>query len=293
MTDAMTYSDYRKQVQSILRDAGFYHGAIDGQLGPLSKQAFMDLANANDTVVAVDNPASPATAPATGPGTAKAIPDLMHNGMYTGILDLSHGNNLDLGTVLDAGFTAIIHKASEGLSFRDPKYTARKSASMSAGMLWGAYHFAAFGSGEQQARNFLSVEPCDDPRILPVLDFEKSSKGGESMTLAQAREFIQTVRAVTKRAVMIYGGGGLLREAMDGVSDDLMASCPLWLADYRPTPKSIPPTWPKWTLLQYTDGESGQEPRATPGSDGANRNAFRGTREELHHAWPFADYVAA
>lgn len=63
----MSYSDYRKQVQSILANAGFYSGVIDGEWGSITKVALLNLSQAKD-VAAVDNPTSPATAPATGTG---------------------------------------------------------------------------------------------------------------------------------------------------------------------------------------------------------------------------------
>lgn len=239
---------------------------VDGVAGPLT------LAAIAKALGVVAQPASPATTPSVPAASGIA---------FDKIIDLNHANGLDLGKLLPWGLGAVIHKATEGMEFADPKYNARKSACMSAGLLFGAYHFASGGDGIEQARHFLSVEPGTDPNILLCLDFEPSSGGRPNMTLAEGRDFLRYVHDKTGRWPMVYGGGGLLRDLLDGKSDDIFGQCPLWLADYRTHPQTIMPTWPKWTLLQYSD-------EGAPGSDGADLNSFAGSLDELRAAWPFA-----
>lgn len=267
----MTLKDYRKNIQSILKEAGFYHGEIDGKIGPQSIAAFTDLAQESEIV----DPAPVATSKS-----------LDAQGRYSGIIDINHDNTLDLGAFIAADFCAIIHKASEGLKFTDPKYAARKAAAKAAGVLWGAYHFSSGDEAKAQADHFLSIEDGSDPKVLLALDMEPSP--GPDMTVSQAEAFVTRIHEKTGRYPVIYGGGGLLRDLMDGRFSAVLAKCPLWLADYRANPKTIMPTWPKWTLLQFTDGESGQQPHATPGSQGADRNSYAGSEAELRAAWPLA-----
>lgn len=243
---------------------------VDGQAGPLTWRA---IANA---LGVGDEQASPAPTPSV-PAASGIV--------FDKIIDLNHDNSLDLGKLLPWGLGAVIHKATEGMEFVDSKYAARKSACMSAGLLWGAYHFAAGGDGIEQARHFLAVEPGTDPSVLLCLDFEPSSGGRPNMTLAEGRDFLKYVHDKTGRWPMVYGGGGLLRDLLDGKSDDVFSKCPLWLCDMRSHPKTILPNWPNWTLLQYTDGQLGQEPKDTPGSDGADRNSFAGSLDDLRKAW--------
>lgn len=301
----MTFQEARESIQTTLAAVDLYHGSVDGIFGPQTSDAFDFLGRKTD-VAATGSQASPAVAPETGTGSAKAEGDfmekmagssasgsLMVNGCYTGIADLHHGSTLDLGKFMRAGFGAIIHKASEGSGFRDPLYAARKSAAMSAGLLWGAYHFAAFADGAEQAKHFLSVENGKDPRVLLCLDFEPSSAGGKNMTIAQAEEFLTTVHAATGRWPMVYGGGGLLRDLLEGHRNDVFANCPLWLCDFEQHPRTILPIWPKWALLQYAGDGEGQEPRDVPGCDGADRNSFAGTLDELRALWVGAGSVGA
>lgn len=256
-------------IEPVQRNLGL---VVDGDDGPKTWRS-INLAVGSE-------PASPV--PAT-PGGSSGVPA---GDPFTGILDLNHDNSLDLGAFLGAGFAAIIHKATEGTGFRDPKYAARKSAAMSAGILWGAYHFTRGGDGREQCDAFLEMEDFSNPKILGALDFEPSP--GPDMTIEQGRAFILRFHEKTGRYPVVYGGGGLLRDLLEGKNDPVFGACPLWLADYRHAPKVIAPTWSRWTLLQYTDGATGQEPRATPGSDGADRNSFAGTLEDLRAEWPFA-----
>src|SRR5258705_426131 len=53
--------------------------------------------------------------------------------MINTIIDTYHGNSSDLEQAMDGGIVAIIHKATQGLSFRDSKYHARRDA---AKALW-------------------------------------------------------------------------------------------------------------------------------------------------------------
>lgn len=206
---------------------------------------------------------------------------------FDGILDLNHSNGFDVAKMKAGGIGAVIHKATEGITFADSKYATRKAEALAAGLLWGAYHFSSGDDGVAQALHFLAVENGRDPKTLLALDMEPSSHGPD-MTVAQAEAFVSTIHLKTGRWPVIYGGGGLLRDLMEDKISATLSNCPLWLADYRAHPKAIPPTWPKWTLLQFSDGEQGQEPKATPGSDGADRNAFAGTEEQLRSAWPLA-----
>jgi lysozyme len=205
--------------------------------------------------------------------------------MLDTIIDVNHNNSLNFDKLQQAGIVAIIHKASEGATFKDPKYRSRKKQALDLGFLWGAYHFSSGTDPSKQANNFLSVEDASDPNILIALDWEDSTSG-PNMTLPQAERFVLEVKDGTGRFPLIYGGN-MIR---DNVKEEnkILKNCPLWYVRYRETPLGIPTdTWPTFTLWQYTDGSLGPEPRKTPGSSGADRNRFDGTVNQLKAAWPF------
>lgn len=205
--------------------------------------------------------------------------------MIDSIIDTYHGNAINVEAVKEAGIVAIIHKATQGSSFKDSKYRQRRDQAKDLGLLWGAYHFSTGESVSSQVENFLAhAVPAEDDLI--ALDWEPSN--GPDMTIEQARHFVQMVREETGRWPLIYGGHHL-RKWVGHKPDPVLSHCPLWYARYATHPIGIPiQIWPTYTLWQYTDGVAGPEPRETPGTSGADRNRFAGTEEELRQAWPFA-----
>jgi len=82
---------------------------------------------------------------------------------------------------------------------------------------------------------------------------------------------------------VLYSGHDL-KEALGGHPDTVLQNCPLWLAQYGPTPV-VPSNWTKWTLWQYTDGGHGQPPHEVKGIGRCDRDTFNGTLAELKSLW--------
>ncbi|MEM5432175.1 glycoside hydrolase family 25 protein [Cupriavidus oxalaticus] len=211
------------------------------------------------------------------------------------VIDINHDNRFDAVKAFNAGVRAVIHKASEGATFQDPKYRHRRDQALAAGLLWGAYHFSSSRPANLQADNFLAVAQWGDPavdnsRTLFCLDFEPSTSGPD-MTLDQAHDFVTRVKDKTGRWPMIYGGN-MLRDAVQAHgADPILKNCPLWYARYRNQPIGIPvDTWPRFTLWQYTDGNLGPSPHAFPGLDATDRDCYSGTEAQLKAEWPFPEY---
>jgi len=55
------------------------------------------------------------------------------------VIDLSHHNQSpDFQNIRDqGGILAIIHKATQGLRFKDPTYLSNKNSALSVGLFWG------------------------------------------------------------------------------------------------------------------------------------------------------------
>lgn len=199
------------------------------------------------------------------------------------IVDISHFNSaLDFQVAkTTGGIAGVFHKATQGLTFRDPTYEPHKQAAQSAGLLWGAYHFGTASDGVSQAQYFLDfVNP--GPAELLVLDFEHNPQG-PTMTLEEARAFVTHIHDVRGRWPGIYGGS-LLKQLLGTSIDPVLANCWLWLSQYGPT-AVVPVNWPKWTMWQYTDGAQGLPPYEVPGIGRCDRDKFSGTSDELAAFW--------
>lgn len=166
------------------------------------------------------------------------------------IVDLSRDDpHVDFAAVAKAGIVGVIHKASEGVGYVDPLYAKRAPLARAAGLYWGAYHFGTgMRAGADQADFFLATVGLS-PQTL-VLDFEKNPNG-PSMSLDQARAFVTRIHARTGRWPGLYAGS-YLREQLGNAPEPVLTRCWMWLAEYAPAPKRLPPQWSTWTLWQYT-----------------------------------------
>lgn len=198
------------------------------------------------------------------------------------IIDISHHQpRVQFDKVKAAGIVGVIHKASQGLRMKDRRYAEREELARSAGLLWGAYHFGVDADGSKQAEHFLKTAG-DHHETLLVLDYEPNPNGG-TMTLAQAREFVEYVFTMRYNWPVIYTGAAIVKRSLD---DPILANCPLWWAQYGPRPTRIPTrTWKTWTFWQYTDGAVGPQPHWVDGVGPCDRDKFNGDESGLRRLW--------
>jgi len=202
------------------------------------------------------------------------------------VVDISHGDNVtSFANAKQAGLVAVIHKATTGASGRDDAYKARRKDAGKAGLLWGAYHWGTAAKPEDQVNNFLEwADP--DKASLVALDYE--STPGNQMTLAQARDFLTILADKLKRKAVIYGGD-LLKERLGNKKDTFFGGHRLWLAQYGSHPV-VQPSWDKFWLWQYTDGEAGPDPKTIAGIPGDSKGRldcdhYMGTNAQLTEDW--------
>jgi lysozyme len=200
------------------------------------------------------------------------------------IIDLSHHNgNVDLAKAKADGILAVIHKATQGLSFVDPMLATNRQKATDAGLLFGAYHFGtgAGDDGADQADFFVNtVQPVAGD--LLVLDFE-TDPHSPSMTLDQARAFVTHVQDLNARFPGLYAGA-YLKELLGAGSEPVLTNCWLWISQYGPK-AIIPPAWKEWTMWQYTDGKIGPDPHTVDGVGACDRDTFNGTPADLTAFW--------
>jgi len=202
------------------------------------------------------------------------------------VIDLSHWNTITTFAAIKAGgISAVVHKATQGLTIVDPAYISRRTQALAAGLWWGAYHFGTGDDPVAQADHFLgTVQP--DAKTLIALDLERNPSG-PSMTRVQAEAFVSEVHQKLGRWPVLYTGRWYLREIMSDSQQTPLSNCPLWIASYQDTPDSQP-QWSSWTLWQYTDGQNGPQPWTTPGVTNCDRDKFNGTLDALAKFWGVA-----
>jgi lysozyme len=210
-------------------------------------------------------------------------------------VDIYHGDAVE-GTdcvkgfqkAADAGIWGVIHKASQGSSFKDKAYARRRKAAEKVGLLFGAYHFNNGDNVKAQANHFLK---CADPgpETLMVLDFEDNKKS--NMSIHEAVSFMKIVEDKIGRSCAIYSGNRL-KETLSELGKDereYILSKKLWLCQYGPR-AVLPKGYKNYFLWQYTGDGIGPKPHyvpgiTVPGGEGIDLNIFNGTREELKKLW--------
>ncbi len=206
----------------------------------------------------------------------------MNSSTINVVIDISHHQgNVDLVAAKAGGVEGVIHKATQGTSYTDPRYATNKQKARDAGLLWGVYHFGTGEDGVLQADHFLNVVQPDS-HTLVTLDFEANPQGA-SMTLEEARAFVTHVHDSIGRWPGLYGGF-YLKQLLGGHNDPVLANCWLWLSQYGPRP-IVPPNWSSWTMWQYTDGGAGPAPHEVPGIGPCDRDIFNGSLQDLNTLW--------
>lgn len=219
--------------------------------------------------------------------------------MLTPVIDGNHGDFDHCSSLLaarDDGVLAAIWKATEGLTYNDPRFAEAIAVSRAAGLLVGAYHFLRGAhAGHVQADHFLmrTAAQREAGPLLLCCDWEAADAG-----VVHARDFVARIREQTGRWPVLYTGQSFVWRRLGREPDGTLGRCPLWLAAYGPKPESlkVQPSWSAWTFQQYTNGGAGPAdvhayPRKTAGfgphgsAGGVDRSCWRGTADDLRAWW--------
>lgn len=197
------------------------------------------------------------------------------------IVDLSHHNVIpeSLQPAKDAGIVGIIHKATEGVSYKDEACAARLYLAREAGLKFGTYHFMTPGDpGDQVAFYYdivqsLETRPGESWDWLWALDFEV-----DGISLDDVVSFLEQLAGVIHQSPVLYSGHSI-KDVLKGVPDPRLAYYRLWLAQYASSPE-LPPGWGRYWLWQYSD--KGSVPGIKPPTD---VNSYDGPVSELLAGW--------
>lgn len=203
----------------------------------------------------------------------------MVKGLRIDGIDLSHfqGQKIDWARARKAGVKFVIHKATQGTQFVDPRYGQRRVEHRGHGMRWGAYHFAepTKDGGTAQARHYLKHARLTKHNMLPVLDLETNPHrlSTEDMTEFVADFFRECARQLGTRRGIIYTPYRL--NPIRGLK------LRLWSARYSNSNAKPPVPAPhkRYAIRQFSDGKFGV-PRSVPGVGAVDINHIRNGLEK-------------
>jgi GH25 family lysozyme M1 (1,4-beta-N-acetylmuramidase) len=153
-------------------------------------------------------------------------------------------------------------KATEGTTYKDPKFDANYVNSYNKGFIRGAYHFAVpnSSSGKAQADYFVAHGggwSKDGKTLPPLLDIEYPAGAAcygmsQSAMKSWITSFVNEVHAKTSRWATIYTTTGWW-SSCTGNTSAFAAKDPLFVARYASSVGALPAGWPFHTFWQHAD----------------------------------------
>nr|WP_100449137.1 lysozyme [Glycomyces xiaoerkulensis] len=204
-------------------------------------------------------------------------------------IDVSHWQgSINWSSVRSDGIQWAYIKATEGTSYKDPRFNTNYPAAYYADVIRGAYHFARpnASSGSAQANYFASnggAWSADDRTLPGVLDIEHNPSGSMcyGLSATQMRSWIlgfyNTYKSRTGRDVVIYTTASWWNTCT-GSWTGMASRSPLWIAHWGVSSPTLPAGWRNttWTFWQYTSTGS-----VSGISGNVDRNYFNGSRSRL------------
>lgn len=211
--------------------------------------------------------------------------------------DISHGNDVPTGFAgLSPNVKFIIMKATQGATFKDPKFQSYWQFCKDNGIVHGAYHFLRVdASAQSQVSNFLSRGiDWSLPGVLPpILDVEDqvSVTGDPRETAALNKQilnnkqawidkvtiWLESVKTKTGRTPVIYSYKNFFKEYMKGTTQ--FGAYPLWISAFQDGAPGLPAGWADWTFWQFSQRGSVKGPKT--GGD-IDWNYFNGSADQLN-----------
>lgn len=194
---------------------------------------------------------------------------------YTYGIDVSHHQKqIDWPQLKDGKARFVYIKATEGATFRDPRFIENWNGAQQAGLIPGAYHFFTFcRSGADQAENFLQVFRQVKGTHLPVaIDVELAGNCPTRPTpdelASELNSFIDRVKAGTGCRMLFYTTPGFYDSYLAGHFDHY----PLWLQSFNKKPGlKSKRAWNIWQFSNQGRVDGIEKP--------VDLNVFKGSQE--------------
>ncbi len=174
---------------------------------------------------------------------------------YQGIDVSDWQGYIDYSQVRNSGIEIVYIKSSQGNNIKDPYFEINYENAKANNLKIGFYHFLTATTtqeAEEQAVFFASVISGKQPDCKLALDYEQFEGATKEQINQIALAFIQKVKELTKKQVVIYSD---LFNSESTFSGELASQSELWIAyynDYRQL-ENTNSSWQTFIGQQYTD----------------------------------------
>lgn len=214
------------------------------------------------------------------------------------ILDAYHKNSIDWNKLReDKRVAGIIHKATEGETFADPKYQSRRNLAKANGYKWGSFHLLKKGNPIKQAEFYLNNIGPDTSDEIMALDVECTENTScdalkYKVSVEEIKTFLIYIKQKTGRYPILYANRFVVEELSEKFSnDEIFTKTPLWYARFRKKvddfPEGIWKTYTFWQFSSEINCQPGEECLyKVPGTfSDMDINVYNGTIEEMRTNW--------
>lgn len=199
---------------------------------------------------------------------------------------------IDYDRVAAAGFRFVVAKVAEGVGYCDPRGAANLAAARATGLYALAYSFARPSQGRAREQVRKLWDCMGDTMVhRAVLDLEGAPDAmSPAEIVAFGEEWIDEWAAHSGLRPMFYSYPSFINERMRGAVErsEVIAACPLWIAQYRSTTVAwapsavqqpgVPKPWKRWDMWQYSGNGGYRVPGVAVDCD---RNLFNGDERAL------------
>lgn len=190
-------------------------------------------------------------------------------------LDLSaHNGDVDFARLAADSIDFVVLKATEGATFKDPRFEANYQAARRAGIAaLGAYHFFRFDAdGRRQGENMLATlagKTLELPLVIDLEEWTNPRRLPTDTVVARLQAMIDCIES-QGHPVMLYTN----KDGYERFVRGRFCDYPLWICSFTEPPMPADADM-EWTLWQYSHwGWTA----ATVGE--VDLNAFNGTRSQ-------------
>lgn len=181
-------------------------------------------------------------------GLAAAAPAELSKRATVKGFDISHyQSSVDFNAAYNSGGLRFVYiKATEGTTYKDPKFSSHYTSATNAGFIRGGYHFAhGDTSATSQANYFVQNGGrwSNDGKTLPgMLDLE-----GDCISVSWIKEFSDRYHALTSRYPVLYSSPSWWKQCT-GNSNAFTSTNPLMMACWSSSPCTPQGGWPYYTM---------------------------------------------
>lgn len=214
------------------------------------------------------------------------------------IIDAYYKNSIDWKKLkTDKRVVGILHKATEGETFVDPKYDSRRSLAKENGYKWGSFHLLKNGNALKQAEFYLDKIGNNSADEIMALDIEctentECNVPEYKVTYDEIKSFLNHIKLKTGRYPIFYANQSVVKDlTKNHPNDKLFSKIPLWYARFKSNvtdfPKGIWNTYTFWQFSSEINCEPNKEClyRVTGTLSDMDINVYNGTIEELRKNW--------